>query len=125
MPRLPSSQPGTVSQVGNCYVPPNGQAGYDYDNERRVLSYADRWARYPDLRGEPRMVSSDEWGNSHFGYQKWILEHLPKYPGATPHGYNNWWVYVANTDEELPDWQPPDPTRFVAPSGERGGGSSP
>ncbi len=113
--RLEMEFPGTPSHVGNCHVPPNGEKGYDYGNERRVLSFADNWARYPDVRGEARLVSRDEWGGNQFGYQKWILERVPKFPGHTRHGYNNWWVYVANTDEDLPDLSPPDPTRFLAP----------
>ena len=108
---------GTPSHVGNCHVPPNGERGYDYNNPRRVLSWADCWARYPDLRGQTRQVSSAEWGHNQFGYQKWILEHVPKYPGHTEYGYNNWWVYIANTDEDLPDWERPDPSRFVLPEG--------
>jgi len=108
---------GSPSMIGNCHVPPNGEGGYDYDNKRKVLSWADAWTRYPDLRGEPRIVSSAEWGNSHFGFQKWILERVPKFEGATEHGYNNWWVYIANTDEDLPELTPPDPSRFVLPEG--------
>ena len=108
---------GSPSQVGNCHVPPNGQGGYDYDNKRRVLSWADAWSRYPDLRGKPRLVSKEEWGSTHFGFQKWILEHVPKGKGATDYGLNNWWVYIANTDEDLPEWEPPDPSRFVLPEG--------
>jgi hypothetical protein len=99
--RVEMDSPGTVSEVGNCHVPPNGQEGYDYSNTRRVLCNADAWSHYPDLTGKPRLVSSQEWGNTHFGYQKWLLEHLPKFPGADAHGYFNWWVYIANTDEEL------------------------
>jgi hypothetical protein len=114
---LEMDHPGTPSQVGNCHVPPNGQAGYDYNNKRRAESWADNWYQFPDLRGKPRMVSSDEWGNSQFGYQKWILEHVPKYPGYTEFGYNNWWVYIANTDEDLPDYKMPDPSRFILPAG--------
>jgi hypothetical protein len=114
---LEHDHPGSPSMVGNCHVPPNGQGGYDYDNKRRILSWADTWANYPDLRGEPRLVSSAEWGNSHFGFQKWILERVPKFPGATEHGYNNWWVYIANTDEDLPELERPDPARFVLPAG--------
>jgi len=108
---------GAPSMVGNCHVPPNGEGGYDYNNKRRVLSWADSWYNFPDLRGAPRQVSSAEWGNNQFGYQKWILEHLPKYPGHTSFGYNNWWVYVANTDEDLPEWKPPDPGKFLLPEG--------
>jgi hypothetical protein len=114
---LEMDHPGVPSMVGNCHVPPNGQGGYDYNNPRRVLSWADQWAYYPDLRGEPRMIGSAEWGNSYFGYMKWILEHLPKYPGYTPYGYNNWWVYIANTDEDLPEYQMPDPSQFILPEG--------
>lgn len=106
--RLEMDRPGSVSEVGNCHVPPNGQSGYDYDNPRRVLSLADAWSFYPDLPGEPRLISSQEWGNSQFGYQKWILEHVPKFPGMTEHGWNNWWVWIANTDEDLPELPAPE-----------------
>lgn len=114
---LELDHPGAPSQVGNCHVPPNGQEGYDYNNKRRVFSWADNWYHYPDLRGKPRQLSSWEWGNNQFGFQKWILEHLPKYPGSTRHGYNNWWVYIANTDEDLPAYEPPDLSRFRLPEG--------
>ncbi len=107
--------PGFASQIGNCHVPPNGQGGYDYNNARDVLSNVDAWARYPDLRGTPRLVSAEEWANNQLGYQKWILEHLPKAPGATEYGYNNWWVYIANTDEDLPEWKQGDLSTFVPP----------
>jgi hypothetical protein len=108
---------GTPSHVGNCHVPPNGQSGYDYNNKRRTLSWADNWARYPDLRGEPRLVSATEWGNNQFGYMKWLLERVPKFPGYTQYGYNNWWVYIANTDEDLPELALPDSGKFVPPEG--------
>jgi len=115
--RLEHDFPGTPSMVGNAHVPPNGQEGYDYDNKRRVLSYADQWSNYPVLTGEPRLIGSDEWGNNQFGYVKWYLEHLPKAPGATKEGYNNWWVYVANTDEDLPEYVPPTAKEMVLPDG--------
>jgi len=98
--------PGSPSMVGNCHVPPNGTSGYDYGNERKVLSWSDQWSRYPDLRGEPRLVSREDWGNTQFGYQKWFLERLPKGPGQTQWGYDNWWVYIANVDQDLPEWKP-------------------
>ncbi len=114
---LEMDTPGTPSMVGNCHVPPNGQGGYDYNNKRRVQSWADSWRKYPDLRGPAREVGSAEWGNSHFGYMKWLLERVPKFPGHTKYGYNNWWVYIANTDEDLPDYTMPDPGKFVLPEG--------
>ena len=82
-----------------------------------MLSYADQWSNYPVLTGEPRLIGSDEWGNNQFGYVKWYLEHLPKAPGATKEGYNNWWVYVANTDEDLPEYVPPTAKEMVLPDG--------
>ena len=114
---LDLDHPGSPSQVGNCHVPPNGQAGYDYNNKRRVLSWADRWSYYPDVRGSARLVSSFEWGNNQLGYQKWILEHLPKFPGHTAWGYNNWWLPIANTDEELPEWTGNRGSEFILPEG--------
>jgi hypothetical protein len=100
---LETDFPGRPSMVGNCHVPPNGQSGYDYGNPRVVQSWADNWARYPDLRGATRPFSREDWGGTQFGYQKWILERLPKGPGHTRWGYDNWWVYIANVDGDLPE----------------------
>ena len=36
-----------------------------------------------------------------------ILERVPKSPGHTEHGYNNWWIYIANVDEDDPTGQGP------------------
>jgi hypothetical protein len=115
--RLEMDFPGEPSMVGNCHVPPNGTSGYDYGNARVVPSFSDCWHRYPDLRGEPRPVSREDWGGTQFGYQKWILERLPKSPGHTEHGYANWWVYIANVDGDLPEWTPPEQGRFQLPAG--------
>lgn len=106
---------GTPSQVGNCHVPPNGQSGYDYANPRRVPSFADLWHNYPDLRGEPAPISSKAWGGNQFGYQCWILSKVPKAAGHTRYGYNNWWVYIANTDEDLPELVLPDRQQLSLP----------
>ncbi len=114
---LEMDTPGTPSMVGNCHVPPNGQAGYDYGNARVVASWSDAWARFPDLRGTPRPVSKEDWGGTQFGYQKWILERVPKGPGSTRYGYNNWWVYIANVDADLAEWPAPARDRFVLPDG--------
>jgi hypothetical protein len=113
---LEVDHPGQPSMVGNCHVPANGQQGYDYGNARVVASWVDRWARYPDLRGPTRPVSKEDWGGTQFGYQKWFLEHLPKGPGHTAYGYDNWWVYIANVDGDLPQWKPPA-AAFVLPAG--------
>lgn len=112
---LELDHPGQPSMVGNCHVPANGQQGYDYGNARAVPSWVDGWARYPDLRGPVRPVSKEDWGGTQFGYQKWFLERLPKGPGHTTYGYDNWWVYIANVDGDLPEWVAPAP-QFVLPA---------
>lgn len=114
---LEMDHPGSPSMVGNCHVPPNGQQGYDYGNARVVASWCDVWVNYPDLRGQPRGVGKEDWGGTQFGYQKWILERLPKGPGHTEFGYDNWWVYVANVDEDLPEWRGPSTKTFTLPEG--------
>ncbi len=115
---LELDHPNTPSMVGNCHVPPNGQGGYDYGNKRHTLSWADNWTRYPDLRGaEPRAMYAEEWGNSQFGYMKWLLERVPKFPGYTKYGYNNWWLYIANTDEDLPAYKMQELKEFRLPKG--------
>lgn len=106
---LQLDHPDSPSMVGNCHVPPNGERGYDYGNPRRVASWAYNWHRYPDLRGPAVEIGQDAWGRNQFGYQKWILERVPKGPGATEHGYANWWVYIGNTDGDLPEWKGPAP----------------
>ncbi len=113
---LEVDHPGQPSMVGNCHVPANGKEGYDYGNARVVPSWVDAWARYPDLRGEPRPVSKEDWGGTQFGYQKWFLERLPKGPGHTAHGYANWWVYVANVDGDLPAWPARDGGPLLLPA---------
>ena len=101
------------SQVGNVHVPPNGRSGYDYGNSTNILTLVDSWGAYPNLtEAIPRMISKNEWQNSQLGYQKWWLKQMPKKPGYTKWGYNNWWVYVANTDEDLPDYYPTGPEEF-------------
>jgi hypothetical protein len=109
--------PGQPSMVGNCHVPPNGKDGYDYGNARVVQSWADNWARYPDLRGAPRAFSKEDWGGTQFGYQKWILEHLPKGPGVVAGAYANWWVYIANVDGDLPALAAPTGNELQLPEG--------
>lgn len=105
--------PDRPSQVGNVHVPPNGKSGYDYNSPTEVLTYADAWrTHYPDMQSvKPRIFDSSEYGNSQLGFQEWWMFQLPAVPGYTKWGYNNFWVYIANTDEDLPfmkssDYQP-------------------
>ena len=96
--------PDRPSQVGNTHVPPNGKFGYDYTPKGSVMTYADAWpTHYPDMKDcRARKFDSSEYGNTQAGYQEWFMFHIPSRPGYTKWGYNNWWVYIANTDENLP-----------------------
>ena len=105
-----------VANIGNVHVPPNGDHGYDYANTNRVLSFVNAWHSYPDLsEGRARMIGKEEWEGDQLGYQQWWLRQLPKKPGYTKWGYNNWWVYIANTDEDLPFYYPMQPLEFKPP----------
>ncbi len=114
---LEMDHPGAPSHVGNCHCPPNAQSGYDYNNGRRVQTHAWHWWRFPDLRGPAAPISSRAWGGTQFGYMKWLLERVPKFPGHTEFGYNNWWVAITNTDEELPDLAAPEGGQFRSGQG--------
>ena len=96
------------SHCGNIHYPPNGVSDYDYGNKKSVKTYADAWKNYPDLsKGKARTINCKEWYDKEqgyqYGYMKWWMKHIPKNKGYTKWGYNNWWVYIANTDEDLPD----------------------
>ena len=96
--------PDKPSQVGNVHVPPNGKFGYDYKPKDEVETYADGWTtHYPNMKNvKHRPIRNSEYGNNQRGFQEWWMFHMPSIPGYTKWGYNNWWVYIANTDENLP-----------------------
>lgn len=117
--QVPLDAPEPIAHCGNVHVPPNGVQGYDYNNPRTVLSYAHAWPdAYPDFSDiRPKAISADAWDNTQLGYQIWWLSRFPRGPGFTKWGYNNWWVYVANVDEDLPVWEPAvTPQEFIPPS---------
>jgi len=87
------------AQIGNIHFPPNGLKDYDWINKDTVMTYADRWFDYPDLKaGRPKMVNCQEWNCTHLGYMSWWYSHIPKFEGINPaDGHlNNWWYYVVD-----------------------------
>jgi hypothetical protein len=91
------AQSNGVAAVGTCHWPPNAEHDYDYDNKREVLSTADDWLNYPNLRGGAKKLSCETWGGPdyHRNYMKWWFAHLPHSDGAnTDARQNNWWKYV-------------------------------
>ena len=95
------------SHVGSCHYAPNSARDYDWGNERYVETHALDWRSYPKLRGvKVWMNCRDGWGPDGATHHKWWLGLLPKAPGKTKHGWNNWWIYIANFDENLEDLPP-------------------
>jgi hypothetical protein len=61
------------------------------------LSRADAWYRFPDLSGEPRLMSASEWGGGDIRkHHVWWLHHLPHVSGEHNGIRWNWWEYVVD-----------------------------
>ena len=83
------------AEVGNVHFAPNSLRDYDWGNPRPVASRCDAWYSFPDLSGQPRIVTCREWGNGDVReHHRWWLRHFPHATGAG-HGISwNWWEYV-------------------------------
>ena len=93
-----------MSHVGNVHFPPNGEKDYDWKNETKVMSFADNWKNYPNVKEEnAREMDCSEWGCNHLGYMKWWYNHLPHFDGINPKDgkLNNWWHYVVEYNEAV------------------------
>lgn len=92
------------SNIGNIHFPPNGQSDYDWKNETKVLSYADEWFDYPNVKEKKaRLMDCSEWNCDHLGYMKWWFSHIPHFKGVDPKDkkLNNWWYYVVDYNNAL------------------------
>jgi hypothetical protein len=93
-----------MSHVGNVHLPPNGEKDYDWANKTKIMSFADNWKNYPDVKEEnAHEMDCSEWGCNHLGYMKWWLSHLPHFRGINPKDgkLNNWWLYVVHYNEAI------------------------
>ena len=105
--RVDKDFPG-ASHVGGVHYAPNSASDYDWGNRRYVWTQALDWRNYPNLTGARAWMNCDDgWGPDGATHHKWWLGLLPKAPGRTRYGHNNWWIYVANFDEDLDDYVPP------------------
>lgn len=92
------------AHIGMCHWPPNSDFDYDYANSNVVMTYADTWYNYPDIKEDDsvaRRVNMEEWkdaGGYQWGYMKWYFEHLPHFKGLCPRDshLNNWWHYIVD-----------------------------
>jgi hypothetical protein len=94
-----SDQSNGEAGVGTCHWPANAQSDYDYANRREVMSYADAFLKYPDLKLVKKPVSARTWSRDgvdpHRAYMNWYLERLPKAAGVNADGkLNNWYPYI-------------------------------
>jgi hypothetical protein len=94
--RYDKSHPGQA-QCGNVHFAPSSERDYDWGNRRSVVSYCDDWYRFPELPGNARTVTADDWGGGDMRlHHLWWLDHLPRVAGATFGVSNNWWEYVVD-----------------------------
>lgn len=94
--RYDKKYPGKA-ECGNVHFAPNSERDYDWGNRRPVLSRCDTWLRFPDLSGQPRTVTCEEWGNGDIRkHHVWWLRHLPHVTGETGGISWNWWEYAVD-----------------------------
>jgi hypothetical protein len=94
--RYDKTHPGRA-ECGNVHFAPNSLRDYDWGNTRVVPSRCDNWYRFPDLSGDPRAVSRDEWGGGDIRkHHVWWMRHFPHYVGESGGISWNWWEYVVD-----------------------------
>jgi hypothetical protein len=99
--RVDKDFPGE-SHVGSIHFAPNSDSDYDWGNRRYVETQALDWRNYPDLKGTKAIMNCDDgWGPDIAAHHKWWLGLLPKAPGKTKWGSNNWWTYIVDVDGSL------------------------
>ncbi len=85
------------AQCGNVHFSPNSDRDYDWSSRRPVTSFCDDWYQYPNLPGQPRQVTCEEWGcGDARAHHLWWLQHIPRAAGETDGVANNWWRYVVD-----------------------------
>jgi hypothetical protein len=83
------------AECGNVHFAPNSVRDYDWGNPRAVPARCDNWYRFPNLHGDPRIVSMSEWGNGDIReHHKWWFRHFPHIEGRANGVAWNWWQYV-------------------------------
>jgi hypothetical protein len=89
---------------GNVHFAPNSVRDYDWNNPSTVRSECDDWLKnFPNFKGEIREVTAAEWGNGDIRkHHVWWLIHIPKTAGRINGVHNNWWQYIANPNNVIP-----------------------
>jgi hypothetical protein len=90
--------PGQAA-LGTVHYAPNSTKDYDWNNPSSVKTECYDWLNFPNFKGDVRTLTATEWGSGDDrAYQLWWLGHMPKVAGRQNGIYNNWWHYVANTN---------------------------
>jgi hypothetical protein len=85
------------AEVGNVHFAPNSERDYDWGNPRPVPSRADTWLNFPDLSGESRIMTTQDWGGGDIRkHHVWWLTRLPHWVGSTNGVSWNWWEYAVD-----------------------------
>jgi hypothetical protein len=83
------------AHVGNVHFAPNSVKDYDWGNPKPVLSYADVWLNFPNLKGEPRTMTCADWGYGDIReHHRWWFKRFPHIIGQSNGISWNWWEYV-------------------------------
>lgn len=83
------------AEVGNVHFAPNSQRDYDWGNPTPVSSRCDTWLHFPDLTGQPRIVTCRDWGNGDIrAHHKWWMTRFPHIVGESNGISWNWWQYI-------------------------------
>lgn len=92
--RYDKKHPGQA-ECGNVHFAPNSLKDYDWGNPAPVKSRADTWYKFPDLSGDPRVMTAADWGSGDIRkHHVWWLSHLPHVEGERNGISWNWWEYV-------------------------------
>ena len=92
--RYDKTNPG-AAECGNVHFAPNSLKDYDWGNPRPVPSRADHWYAFPNLTGDPRVMTCAEWGNGDIReHHRWWFRHFPHVEGESGGLSWNWWEYV-------------------------------
>lgn len=100
--RYEKTHPGQAA-LGNVHFAPNSDQDYDWGNPSTVISECDDWLyNFPDFKAVTRKVTAADWGNGDTrDHHKWWMKHFPKTKGHRNGICNNWWLYVADSNQVI------------------------
>ena len=117
------STPVQVAGCGNTHSPPNGQAGYDYGNQRFVTDACESFKNYPYETPTTTFRNCSAFNCNDLQFYNWWFDHIPRSEGVTSNGnLKNWWKYIVDFDNAVTEAKqiptsPPTPSPSPTPAG--------